>query len=200
MQITKAQFLLGATSLEQCPPTDIPEVAFIGRSNVGKSSLINTLMGRKNLARISNTPGKTREINFYLINNDLLYLADLPGYGFAKVSRKDRTLWGAAIEHYLLNRPNLRLVVQLIDNRHEPTELDEEIMFWLAENGITFANILTKADKLSKNRQHQNLERVKEIQADMNIEVPVLMSSSRTRQGLDDILLLIEEFTLDHVQ
>lgn len=200
MEITKAQFLLGATSLEECPPPDFPEVAFIGRSNVGKSSLINSLVGRKNLARTSNTPGKTREINFYLINNDLMYLADLPGYGFAKVSRKDRTLWGAASEHYLLNRPNLRLVVQLIDHRHEPTALDEEIMIWLAENGITFANVLTKADKLSRSRQQQNLERVKKIQAEMNIEVPVLMSSSHTREGLDDILLLIEEFTLDHAQ
>lgn len=195
MEIKNAQFLLGVTSLDQCPSPDLPEVAFIGRSNVGKSSLINTLTDRKNLARISNTPGKTREINFYLINKNSFYLVDLPGYGFAKVPRKNRTLWGKAVEQYLLERSNLRLVLHLIDSRHTPTALDQDMMFWLAENQITFSNILTKADKLSGRRQQLSIDQLKKIHDQMNMEIPILLSSSHTRQGKQEILSLIEEFT-----
>lgn len=200
MEIKNATFLLGVTTLDKCPPPDLPEIAFIGRSNVGKSSLINTLTGRKKLARISNSPGKTREINFYLINNNRLYLVDLPGYGYAKVSRKHRTLWSKSIEQYLLERSNLRLVLQLIDSRHEPTALDQDILIWLAENKIPFCNILTKADKLSGRQQRLSVVRLENIHDKLNMEIPILLSSSQTLLGKKEILTLIDEFTRDEKQ
>lgn len=194
MEIRQAEFLLSATKLEECPQTNLPEVCFAGRSNVGKSSLINYLTNRKKLARTSNTPGKTQQFNYYVINSGEFHLVDLPGYGYAKVSMKERALWGRQIQRYLMERQNIKMIFQLVDCRHEPTEKDEEFMYWLAEHQRPFSVILTKMDKLSKNKQQQSLARLKRIHKEMNIEVPIIISSSETRTGREEILRLIEEF------
>ncbi len=194
MEIRQAEFLLSATKLEECPQSDLPEICFAGRSNVGKSSLINYLTNRKKLARISNTPGKTQQLNYYVINSGEYHLVDLPGYGYAKVSMKERALWSKEIQRYLLERQNIKMIFQLVDCRHEPTEKDEEFMYWLAEHQRPFSVILTKMDKLSKNKQQQSLARLKRIHKEMNIEVPIIISSSETRTGREEILRLIEEF------
>lgn len=151
MKITSAEFVLGVASLRQLPRDARPEIAFLGRSNVGKSSLLNRLCGRRSLARTSGEPGKTRELNFYLIN-DRFYFVDLPGYGYARAPSQIRSGWGALIEGYLQNREELRLVVQLVDARHEPTELDLMMTGWLDYFGIPFLVALTKADKLPRSR------------------------------------------------
>ena len=194
MKITDAKFILSAPRLEECPDTTLSEVCFAGRSNVGKSSLINTLTNRKKLARTSNTPGKTQLINFYSINNDMFYLVDLPGYGFAKVSQKKKATWGKEMQRYLLERSQVKMIFQLVDIRHKPTRLDEDFMFWMAENQLPFSIILTKADKLSHNKQQSSLAHLKNILNDMNIEVPIVISSAMNRKGMDTILSIIEEF------
>jgi GTP-binding protein len=147
MRITSAEFILGAVNLRQLPKNGLREVAFLGRSNVGKSSLINRLCGRKALARPSTEPGKTRELNYYLVNKGF-YFVDLPGYGYAKVPEQVRSSWGKLIEQYLKTRDQLSLVVQLVDARHEPTELDMMMVGWLDYYDIPFIVALTKADKL----------------------------------------------------
>ncbi|MFN0159399.1 MAG: ribosome biogenesis GTP-binding protein YihA/YsxC [Bacteroidota bacterium] len=151
MKVTSAEFVIGAASLRQLPKESKKEVAFLGRSNVGKSSLINKLCGRKALARSSSEPGKTRELNYYLIN-DAFYFVDLPGYGYAKVPEQIRSSWGTLIEQYLKNREQLALVVQLIDARHEPTALDMMMVGWLDYYEIPFVVALTKADKLPQSK------------------------------------------------
>lgn len=147
MKITSAEFVLGVASLRQLPKNGMREIAFLGRSNVGKSSLINKLCGRKALARPSTEPGKTRELNYYLINKAFFFV-DLPGYGYAKVPEQVRSSWGKLIEQYLKSREQLSLVVQLVDARHEPTELDMMMVGWLDYYEIPFLVALTKADKL----------------------------------------------------
>jgi len=194
MKITDAKFLLSAPRLEDCPDTTFSEVCFTGRSNVGKSSLINALTNRKKLAKTSNTPGKTQLINLFSINNDMFYLVDLPGYGFAKVSQKKKATWGKEMQRYLLERSQVKMIFQLVDIRHKPTRLDEEFMFWMAENRLPFSIILTKADKLSHNKQQSSLAHLKNILNDMNIEVPIVISSAMNRKGIDTILSIIEEF------
>ncbi|MCS6874137.1 MAG: ribosome biogenesis GTP-binding protein YihA/YsxC [Pyrinomonadaceae bacterium] len=133
-----------------------PEIAFLGRSNVGKSSLINSLTGKKGLARTSNTPGRTQSINFFLVNNEL-YFVDLPGYGFAKVSKKMRDLWGRIAEEYLLERSQLKLSVHLVDARHEPSELDKKLNEWLIFHQKPHIIVATKVDKISKNQLQKSL-------------------------------------------
>ncbi|HKJ44650.1 MAG TPA: ribosome biogenesis GTP-binding protein YihA/YsxC [Balneolales bacterium] len=194
MEITDAKFILSAPTIEMCPESALSEVCFAGRSNVGKSSLINILTNRKKLARTSNTPGKTQLLNFYSINNDLFYLVDLPGYGYAKVSQKKKSTWGKEMQRYLKERSQIRMIFQLIDIRHDPTRLDEDFIFWMAENHLPFSIIMTKADKLSKNKQQKSLARLKHILDDMNIEVPIVISSAHTRKGTEEILSIIEEF------
>jgi GTP-binding protein len=147
MKITSAEFLLGATDMRQLPKEGLQEIAFLGRSNVGKSSLINKLCGRKSLARSSSDPGKTRELNYYLVNKEF-YFVDLPGYGYARVPAQVRSSWGKLIEQYLKNRESLELVVQLVDARHEPSELDLMMIGWLDYYELDFVVALTKADKL----------------------------------------------------
>lgn len=150
MKITSAEFIRSAFSRDHWLKEGRPEIAFLGRSNVGKSSLINSLLQRKALARTSNTPGRTQSINFFLIN-DAFYFADLPGYGYAKVSKAMRADWGKMAEEYLEQRQELALCIQLIDVRHEPTTLDKQLNEWLMHFGKPHIIAATKADKLSSN-------------------------------------------------
>lgn len=193
MSVTSSQFILSAPTLEHCPPPELPEVCFAGRSNVGKSSLINALTNRKKLAKTSNVPGKTREMNYFLINESW-YLVDLPGYGYAKVPKKESARWGNEIRRYLLNRETLRLVILIVDIRHEPSVLDEEFMLWLAENQLPFAVVLTKADKISRNKRTKSLSTIRKLHSEMNIEVPIIISSITEKIGVDEVNGLISEF------
>ena len=151
MAFTKARFITSAPKLADCPPESLPEVCFAGRSNVGKSSLINKITNRKKLARTSNTPGKTQQMNYYEID-EAFYLVDLPGFGYAKVPKKERERWGRDIQHYLLKRNTLELILHLVDSRHPPSKLDEEFFYWMGSNQKPFAILLTKTDKLSNNK------------------------------------------------
>lgn len=191
-----ADFVTSATMLANCPPPTLPEVCLAGRSNVGKSSLINRIVNRQNLARTSNTPGKTQQMNYYRVDN-AFHLVDLPGFGYAKVPAAERRRWGVAIRDYLLGRETLRLTLHLVDCRHEPTELDEEFFFWLATHSLPFAVVLTKGDKLGKMRLEESMARVTAILEEMNIEVPVLACSAGSGEGIDEVRELIAEFALE---
>jgi GTP-binding protein len=193
MKFINGQFITGAPSLEDCPPPNHPEICFAGRSNVGKSSFINAIMNHGGLAHTSNTPGKTRQMNYYSVNKQY-YLVDLPGFGYAKVSKKEREQWGKDIRQYLLDRETIRLVVHLVDIRHEPTVLDEDFFFWLASKRIPFTVVLNKADKLSKNKQQQSKSRLINVLDDMNIEVPVIMSSAKEKTGIKKTRSLLSGF------
>ncbi|MCR5177991.1 MAG: ribosome biogenesis GTP-binding protein YihA/YsxC [Lachnospiraceae bacterium] len=172
------------------PETGMPEYAFLGRSNVGKSSLINSLMQRKNYARTSSDPGKTQTINYYNINDEL-YLVDLPGYGYAKVSRSTRQKWGRMIERYLLNSSSLRLVFLLIDSRHAPTEDDRLMLEWLIYNSIPTAIIATKADKLKNSTRDAELDKLRSsLDGAENLEF--ISYSSVTGEGREEIYGLME--------
>ncbi len=162
MKISSAEFVLGASDLRQIPRDGMKEVAFLGRSNVGKSSLINRLCGRKSLARKSGDPGKTRELNYYLINKEF-YFVDLPGYGYARVPAQVRSSWGKLIEQYLKTRDTLSLVVQLIDARHEPSELDMMMVGWLDYYEIDFLVTLTKADKLPVSKMPRYIQDARQV-------------------------------------
>src|SRR5687767_6693585 len=157
MIIKEAKFLISSTQISKCPEPTLPEYAFIGRSNVGKSTLINMLTGRKNLAKTSAKPGKTQLINHFLIN-DAWYLVDLPGYGYAKVAKTAREQWEAFISYYLLERKNLVCVFVLIDARLPIQPVDAQFMKWLGENEIAFCMLFTKTDKLTKNELHKNMK------------------------------------------
>ncbi len=193
MEFKKAHFVTGAPSLDHCPDPYYPEICFAGRSNVGKSSLINTLLNHSGLARTSNTPGKTQEMNYYLVD-DKTYLVDLPGFGYAKVSKEERERWGRDIRDYLLDRETIRLVVHLVDIRHEPSKLDEEFFYWLGSNRIPFIVVLAKADKISHNKGQQSKARINRILNEMNIEVPTIISSAEKKTGIDEVKDLISEF------
>ncbi|WP_440999697.1 ribosome biogenesis GTP-binding protein YihA/YsxC [Fodinibius sp. SL11] len=193
MPFKKADFVTSAPSLDVCPDPYFPEICFAGRSNVGKSSLINALVDHKGLARTSNVPGKTQQMNYYQVD-DKLFLVDLPGFGYAQVSKEERERWGRDIRDYLLERSTLRLVLHLVDIRHEPSDLDEEFFYWLGTNRLPFAVVLTKADKLSYNKQQQSKFRLQGILDEMNIEVPIIVSSTKDKKGIGDIKQLITEF------
>ena len=186
-------FITSAPKLEDCPPESLPEICFAGRSNVGKSSLINSLVNRKRLARTSNVPGKTRQMNYYNIN-DTCFFVDLPGFGYAKVPVKERERWGKNIREYLLHRKTLNLIVHIIDSRHIPTGLDEDFFYWMASNERPFCVLLSKADKISKNQTSKSKTEVKKVLAEMNIEVPILAYSSDNKQGIEDVQNLLKEF------
>ena len=192
MKINTATFVISAVNIAGCPKPTLPEYAFIGRSNVGKSSLINALTGRNKLAKISNTPGKTRLINHFLIN-DNWYLVDLPGYGYARISKKDRAAWGKMSEEYILNRPNLLTVFLLIDSRHAPQKSDLEFIEWMGGNEIPFSMVYTKTDKLSKRELSDNLESYKAVLNEVWEELPTsFITSSAKKQGLEEVLSFIE--------
>ncbi len=188
-----ATFITSAPRLEDCPPASLPEVCFAGRSNVGKSSLINALTNKKRLARTSNVPGKTQQMNYYNIS-DACYFVDLPGYGYAKVPKKERERWGRNIREYLENRHTLKLIIHLIDARHKPTELDQDFFYWMASNQMPFCVLMSKADKLSNNKRIKSKSEVRKILTEMNIEVPILAYSSESKLGIEAVQDLISEF------
>lgn len=190
MIIRKADIDAVAVAPAQYPDKGYPEVAFAGRSNVGKSSLINSMVNRKALARISSTPGKTRTINFYNINDEL-YMVDLPGYGYAKVSREEKQKWGEMIEGYLTKREMLKLVVLLIDIRHEPTQ-DDKLMFqWMKATGNQTVVVATKADKLSKNQMFKSIALIKKS-LQLEKEDIFLSFSSETKAGREELWEIIQ--------
>ncbi|MEO6884368.1 MAG: ribosome biogenesis GTP-binding protein YihA/YsxC [Bacteroidia bacterium] len=192
MKITSAEFLISNTNIDKCPPPIMPEYAFIGRSNVGKSSLINMLTDRVSLAKTSVKPGKTQLINHFLINKNW-YLVDLPGYGYAEVPKVLREQWEKFIRHYLLKRTNLMCVFVLIDIRHEAQKVDTEFMKWLGENEIPFVIVFTKKDKLSKTVFAANSERYKQAILKYWEELPTLFfTSATTKTGQIELLDFIE--------
>lgn len=193
MQFKKANFVKSAPSLDVCPEPHFPEICFAGRSNVGKSTLINSIMNHSGLARTSNVPGKTQMMNYYLVD-DKTYFVDLPGFGYAQVSKEERERWGRDIRDYLLERPTLRLVVHLVDIRHEPSDLDEHFFYWLGSHRMPFIVVLSKGDKISYNKRQKSKARLKRIMDEMNIEVPVVISSAEDKIGIDEIKELISEF------
>lgn len=194
MNIKSAVFDRSAPDLPSCPESVLPEVAFIGRSNVGKSSMVNMLTNRKDLAKVSATPGKTKLINFFNINESWT-LVDLPGYGYAKVAIRHRTEFSKAIAEYISKRPNLLLVFVLIDSRLSPQKIDLEFISWLAEQNIPFAFIFTKADKLKARPLAANIATFMEAALPLcgGITPPTLVSSSKDRVGRSDILTFIEK-------
>ncbi|MCT4612334.1 MAG: ribosome biogenesis GTP-binding protein YihA/YsxC [Clostridia bacterium] len=174
----------------QFPETGLPEIAFAGKSNVGKSSLINSMMYRKSLARTSSDPGKTRTINFYNIENDL-YFVDLPGYGYAKVSKKEREKWGKFIEDYLKERETLRTVLLLIDIRHEPGANDIQMYDWLAYYDFNVVVIATKKDKIKRSQLQKHLSGIRKG-LNMRKDDIIIPFSSETKEGRDELWDLIE--------
>ena len=187
--------VFGPTS--KLPEETMPELAFAGRSNVGKSSLINSLLNRKNLARTSSSPGKTVTINFYTVNEEF-FLVDLPGYGYAKASMTERAKWGKMIEKYLSTREVLRAVVLLVDIRHAPTKDDVMMYHWILENGLTPIVVATKLDKIKRSQKDKQIKQVREtLNADVDKEIAkaikIVPYSSETKQGRDELLAILEE-------
>ena len=188
MKIQDARYVMSSSDYEKCPKPDLPEYAFIGRSNVGKSSLINMLTGKKALAKTSQQPGKTQLINHYFIN-EVWYLVDLPGYGYAKVSKTEREKWEKMIGDYLHNRPNLVCTFVLIDIRHDALAADLEFMEELGQGGIPFHIIFTKADKIKPYQQEEQVRKYKEKLAEMWEEVPpMFVTSAEKNEGRDAVL------------
>ncbi|MEP6664299.1 MAG: ribosome biogenesis GTP-binding protein YihA/YsxC, partial [Verrucomicrobiota bacterium] len=192
MNITSAAFNCSAPNLESCPETVLPEFAFIGRSNVGKSSLLNALTGRKDLAKVSKTPGHTKMINFFTINNRWR-LVDLPGYGFAHVARANKEKFNHAVNDYLVNRENLMGVFVLIDSRHEPQKIDLEFVHWLGSKSVSIVLVFTKTDKSKPGRVQKNIELFKESILESFEELPEIFTcSSVTKSGLSELLEVID--------
>ena len=192
MEISNAEFIISKTDVKKCPAGHLPEYAFIGRSNVGKSSLINMLTGRKGLAMTSATPGKTMLINHFLIN-DSWYIVDLPGYGYARRGMKGQEQIRTIIEDYILEREQMTNLFLLIDSRLEPQKIDMEFMEWLGENGIPFSIIFTKADKLKGGRLKMNINAyIRELRKQWEELPPYFVSSSEDRMGRTEILDYIE--------
>lgn len=195
LKITKAELEAVAVKKAQYPSPDLKEIAFAGRSNVGKSSLLNLLVNRKNLARVSGSPGKTRTINFYRIN-DAFRIVDLPGYGYAKLSKSVAETWGSMIESYLAGRENLIKVVQLVDIRHAPSAQDVQMYTWLRHYGLDGILVATKADKVSRNEMNKNLSVIQKTLklTENDVIYPV---SSLKRTGYDALIDELERLLED---
>lgn len=192
MVIKSAEFVISNSQVSKCPTTGLPEYAFIGRSNVGKSSLINMLTGKKGLAMTSQKPGKTQLINHFIING-AWYLVDLPGYGYARLSKDGREKLKTMIEDYTLERKELVCLFVLVDSRHEPQKIDLEFIQWLGEEGVPFTLVFTKADKLTKGRLAANLEAYKARLLEEWEELPpIFVTSSEQQLGRDELLSYIE--------
>lgn len=198
MDIKEARFIISNTDIEKCPPPDKPEYAFIGRSNVGKSSLINMLTNKKSLAKISGQPGKTRLINHFLINNEW-YLVDLPGYGYAKIAKKEKKKWEKFIRKYILLRENLFCLFVLIDVRHAPLSADLEFMEWLGLSQVPFSIIFTKTDKLKPTDCQENIEQYKNRMLETWETMPPFFASSvKTGEGRKEILHYIQSINREN--
>jgi len=193
MKITSAEFIKSATDPSHYPACSCPEIAFAGKSNVGKSSLINALVNRKKLALTSSTPGKTRSLNFFLINNRFSFV-DLPGYGFARVSLAEKRRWGLMVEQYLRERKELALVVIILDIRRDPSADDISLMEWLEVNRRPFIIVLTKADKISKSRARVRMEGIGK-----SLGMPsgkVILFSAETGEGKTDVWKIISQLSV----
>jgi GTP-binding protein len=190
--LDQATFEIGVAQWEQLPDDDRPEIAFVGRSNVGKSSLLNALLGRKNLAYTSKTPGKTQQLNFFLVDTRF-YAVDLPGYGYAKAPKSNRAQWTQLRERYLDERSSLRGVVQLIDSRHPPMDSDVELIKRLDERGRPHLLVLTKADKLSGNGRAQTERRMDECLEALSLDRPVVLTSANTNRGIGALRRWIQD-------
>ena len=198
MIIKSAEFITSAVKPAQYPPEGLPEIAFAGRSNVGKSSLINLLLNRKTLAKVSSSPGKTRTINFFSINNGQFRLVDLPGYGYAKVSKSMSEDWGQMMETYLTKRKGLLKVVQLVDARHEPTAQDKQMYEFLQYYGLDGIVVATKADKLSKNELTKNLSMIRKS-LEMTGSDLLLPTSALNKSGTEAVLDALDSILLQSV-
>ena len=197
MIVKQASFVISNTDYKKCPEDEKAEYAFIGRSNVGKSSLINALTNNKSLAKTSGKPGKTQLINHFLINKEW-YMVDLPGYGYAKTSKYNRAIFHKMISDYLINRKNLISLFVLIDSRHELQDIDSDFMQWLAENGIPFSIIFTKTDKLSKTKLSKNIKAFKQNMLVDWSELPNIFSTSAIKkEGLEEVLIYINKLNLE---
>lgn len=193
MEIKKAEYIISNTDYKKCPDHHLPEYAFIGRSNVGKSSLINMLTGRKGLAKTSSKPGKTLLINHFMIN-DAWYIVDLPGYGYAKLSKAGQEKLKKLIEGYVLKRKQLTCLMLLIDSRHKPLQVDLDFMEMLGSHGVPFAIIFTKLDKLSNRQWQANLKAYREALGEWWEELPPMFATSSDKgTGRDEVLGYIEE-------
>ena len=186
-KINNSDFVTSAVKKDQYPTTGLSEIAFVGRSNVGKSSIINALTNRRKLAKVSQTPGKTRLINFFIINNDEFYLVDLPGYGYAKVSKTEKASWGNTIETYLSSRNELKRVVLLVDSRHKPTADDIQMHEWIKFYGYNEVIIATKSDKLSNNELRKS-EKIIRDTLKLTKEDKLYFFSSVNKKGKDELI------------
>ncbi|MEX2461242.1 MAG: ribosome biogenesis GTP-binding protein YihA/YsxC [Paenibacillaceae bacterium] len=191
MKVNEAQFVISAVGPSQYPTDDLPEIALAGRSNVGKSSLINRLIQRKNLARTSSQPGKTQTLNYYLINTDL-YFVDLPGYGYAKVSKTKREVWGKFIEDYLLKREEIKLLLLLVDLRHPPSKDDIGMYEWLKHVDVPICVVATKADKIPKSKWQMHLKIVRDALI-FDPSDRLIIFSSETGLGKDELWQVITD-------
>ena len=185
MNLNNARYELTAVRPDQYPTNEIPEITFAGRSNVGKSSLINSLLNRRGLARVASKPGKTREINFYNID-DKIYFVDLPGYGYARVAKTIKSTWGEIIETYLTTRRQLSLIILLIDIRHSPTEDDVLMHNWLETIGIPYMVVATKLDKIPRAKVKERLLDIRQVLS-LNEKIKIIPFSSETKQGRDEL-------------
>lgn len=192
MKVHSAEIVISAVAKKQYPKSALPEIALAGRSNVGKSSFINTLIDRKKLARTSSKPGRTQTLNFYLIENKF-HFVDLPGYGYAKVSKQERAKWGEMIDEYFANRKQLQAVVSLIDMRHDPTEGDIQMYDFLKYYNFPVILVATKADKLAKNKKNQQISRIKEL-LDFDDNDSFVVFSTVTKEGKEEAWHAIEAF------
>ncbi|MBS1519129.1 MAG: YihA family ribosome biogenesis GTP-binding protein [Bacteroidetes bacterium] len=193
MKIVSAEFIKSIFDLRALPNSVLSEFVFVGRSNVGKSSLINVICNKKKLAKIGSVPGKTRQLNYFLIN-EKFYLVDLPGYGYAKVPEQIRAGWRKLVEDYISERQNVKLVFVMIDSRHEPTYLDELMVSWLEYYEIPFAVVLTKSDKISPNKMQKQIYRSSKIVNNEDLCIDYIPFSTITGEGKNEIIKLIEDY------